>query len=455
MKDFTVREKRKCRRHFYHACSIWSLGNSFAGTIPVFLVLNQFGKLPWGSAAMFAFSGPIVGRICRVIAPLCFGSQTDLRNRTMFLYAMQAVLLAGAFVCVLPAGARFLPENWIVLFFLGAWYLSNVFENLACVTMLAWTGKLFPKQVLGRFYALRERWLILGEVCVMVVSGFCLNAIRELFFQGQFPLEIQRYIYPSFLLAGGLLIGASLIFLRGIPALPKTSPAEMPVSILSRQFLRKPFKPLKDPIFRWAVIYGILFAFCTQMELPTRNRFHDLLLAGDGIYLICLTSAMSILTRGGQLFVTAAAGRWVDRFGTLPVMACSQILTAFALLFYVKAAIFPNIPMLFAAAAVWISYAGLNVGLPKFLVEYSDRGDVSWPAAYGCLSGFSGLAGSFFGKEILEYGEGLPHYYSTVFLCFFVFRLLLCLPLFAAHRTAKKIRLERSASHAEERSSSR
>ncbi len=453
MSRFTALEKKNFRRAFYLSSAVWSLGNAFASGIAVLLLLTHWGGLPWGTASMHAFIAPIVGNLFRIFSPILQKICPNCRSLSVGLYLFQAVCLcSAALIC------WFTRENdaYFVSLFLILWYTSNICENLAHVTLLVWARSLIHRKSLGRFFALRERWRLTGEVCVFFLCGILINSFREICFGREFPAEYLRNIYPGFLFCAGIFSGGCVWFLRKLPnrsAETETGPdptetgernaEELPAvsSGLGRlfcSFFGKLWKPLKDPIFRWVVLYGILFAFFTQAEQPIRSKFQYMVTNRDGLLMLWGVAGQTFVTRGGQILAASFAGKWVDRLGTLRVMGLSQILTAFAYLFYIAAALMPNILFLYGASAVWICYVGLNAALPKFLMDHAGPDKVSRPAVYGFLSGVGGICGAFFGKSIFNRFSGLLDHCILVFTVFLCVRMLLSLPIFIASGIARK-----------------
>lgn len=317
----------------------------------------------------------------------------------------------------------------------------------------------FHRKSLGRFFALRERWRLTGEVCVFFLCGILINSFREIYFGREFPAEYLWHIYPGFLFCAGIFSGGSVWFLRKLPNRSAETDAgpdlketgernaeELPAVSSEKErlfcrFVGKLWSPLKDPVFRWVLLYGILFAFFTQAEQPIRSKFQYTITNRDGLFMLWVVAGLTFMTRGGQILAASFAGKWTDRLGTLRVMGLSQILTAFAYLFYIAAVLMPNILFLYGASAVWIFYVGLNVALPKFLMDHAGPDKVSRPAVYGFLSGVGGICGAFFGKSIFDRFPGLLDHYILVFTVFLCVRLLLSLPIFTASGIARKRQL--------------
>lgn len=456
MSGSTALEKKNFRHAFYLSSAVWSLGNAFASGIAVLLLLTHWGGLPWGTASMHAFIAPIVGNLFRIFSPILQKMCPNCRSLCVGLYLLQAVCLcAAALIC------WFSRENaaYFVCPFLILWYTSNICENLAYVTLLVWVKSLFHRKSLGRFFALRERWRLTGEVCVFFLCGILINSFREIYFGREFPAEYLWHIYPGFLFCAGIFSGGSVWFLRKLPNRSAETDAgpdlketgernaeELPAVSSGKErlfcrFVGKLWSPLKDPVFRWVLLYGILFAFFTQAEQPIRSKFQYTITNRDGLFMLWVVAGLTFVTRGGQILAASFAGKWTDRLGTLRVMGLSQILTAFAYLFYIAAALMPNILFLYGASAVWIFYVGLNVALPKFLMDHAGPDKVSRPAVYGFLSGVGGICGAFFGKSIFDRFPGLLDHYILVFTVFLCVRLLLSLPIFTASGIARKRQL--------------
>ena len=428
----TIRTRHFQRRILYVNTLIWSIGNALTSSI---VLIFMMGALGFASPLVIAsiFAAPFLGRIFQPFLPALLQKFPFRKNLCASLYVAQALVLW------LLLGAHFLPVGvsakfWLML---GFWALANLLEVMAYAVFLSWNRLLFPGRTLGRFYARREAFLILGEVLTIV--GLAIPGTIA-FFSG--TAEIPRLGPPFYLgivACGSLFILGSTVFLLFLPEIRYEIP-ETAGSALRREFQRFT-RPFRERKFWPFLIYGALFSFFLQFEQVSQTTFQKIILGGSVFVPFLGMQAIRVVPRFPQIFLARWVGKLVDRFGTLNVMICSQLLTAIPLLFYAFAR--PGMGwMLYLAAVLWGSYVGLNVALPKFMLEISvPRDDTPWLAAYGLAGSLAGFAAVFLGGWVCREFSGWPNYYVWFFLLAFGWRALLALPLIWAKRKSGQISL--------------
>ena len=109
--------------------------------------------------------------------------------------------------------------------------------------------------------------------------------------------------------------------------------------------------------------------------------------------------SMDGASQGVQSLIMPRCGQALDRWGGVPVLTCSQVLVALALVFFLLAS-----PTqwwwILGAYALWVAYAGINTAMPKLMLSFSPPGEyaaysAAWFAtlelAYGLTIILSGL----------------------------------------------------------------
>lgn len=414
----TIRARHTQRRILYGSTLLWSVGNAMTSSIVVIFVLAALNfHSPMVMAMVFA--APFLGRVFQPFLPALLELFPFRRNLCISLYAAQVL------VFWLMLGSAFLPFDRSVKFWLmlGFWALANLLEIMAYAVFLSWNRLLFPGKTLGRFYSRREVYKLIGEVLMIVLMGIP-KTIEH--YGGNIFIWLPNHFEDGIIACGSLFILGSTFFLWFLPEsryeIPHTAE-----SILVRE-LQRFASPFRERKFWPFLIYSAFFSFFLQFEQVSQTMFQKIILCGAFVPLLGM-QAVRVIPRFPQIFLAPWVGKLVDRFGTLNVMICSQLLTAVPLLFYAFAR--PGMGwMLYFAAVLWGSYVGLNVALPKFMLEISDpRDDTPWLAAYGFAGSLAGFAAVFLGGWICRDFSGLPNYFTTFFLLAFGWRVLLALPL--------------------------
>ena len=186
--------------------------------------------------------------------------------------------------------------------------------------------------------------------------------------------------------------------------------------------------PLVDARFRRLLTYGCcvsVFNGITQLAQFFYVRY------ALGFTLLEYL-ALNIALRLGQSALAPTVGRLADRLGNRPLMLPSQLLVAFALLFYYVAT--PVQPWWIAGAWIlWVAYVGLNVSLPNLMLklapgEHTSPHISAYYAIKGVFFGLSTILGSWlFGvlernTDAITFLPLVSDHYDLLFLVGFVLR---------------------------------
>jgi len=426
----TVSSRHFQRRILYWNVLIWSIGNMLTSSIVVIFMLEVMGFTSPIVIAL-AYATSYLGRIFQPLISILLKGISFRRKLCISLYWVQVLMLW------LMLGADLLPIDkntkfWMMLI---CWAFSNFFESMAYTVFLSWNRLLFSGKILGRFYSRRDLCRVLGE-CITVV---CLAVLAiTTYFHGKTEIpKIDCSFYEGFVFLGSLCILASSFMLWFLPDIRYEIPRG--AGDLQYQEIRRLVRPFSEKKFRPFLYYGAFFSFFIQFEQVSQITFQKLILSGTPLFAFIGVQAVKLLPRIPQLFLARPVGNLVDRYGTLNVMICSQILTAIPLLLYA----FTKQEMgwmLYIAAILWGSYVGLNVALPKFLLEISDsHDDAPWMAAYGSVGNLTGFVAVFLGGFVCNYFKSFPNYFTIFFLFAFCWRVALAFPLMMAKWEKKRM----------------
>jgi MFS family permease len=303
------------------------------------------------------------------------------------------------------------------------WMLYHLAEYFGTVALWSWLGDLAPQRIRGRFLGRRERWLTLGRIAGVLVTGFFTLYWREYVIEQ--PLWIAYGLCAA---AGGAMMLVSMIPLASMPSIPlSTTTGKAPSwpTLLA---------PLRDRRFLRLVTFGCWFSLMNGLTQAAQNISHYNLFHFHLFAILAFQAAMRL----GQGGLSPWIGRLVDRLGNRPVLVVSQVLVATGPLFYFFAATqrVPGDPRWVAVAwLAWIAYAGLNVGLPNLMLKLSPGGNsTSYIAAYfgvtGAIYGVGTVAGGLLFDRLtrtLPWDESSSLHldqFQLLFLVGFVGRLL-------------------------------
>ncbi|MGL6195234.1 MAG: hypothetical protein ACRC2T_10485, partial [Thermoguttaceae bacterium] len=173
--------------------------------------------------------------------------------------------------------------------------------------------------------------------------------------------------------------------------------------------------------FLLLVIFGVWLQVCNGLTQALQCNFEMYVLE-----ITLLTGlAMQTFTRFGQSLLGPVTGRYMDRLGYFPVMFFSLIIVAVGPLFYFfsdKTCWF----WVFGAAAAWIFWIGVNVGISALVLKFAPVGKQEICDQKKINNGISGPDEKNEKQKPNRAGQnmnGIALYYSAVTLSYAVFTL--------------------------------
>jgi hypothetical protein len=388
-------DRHSAMGHAYRNAAIWAVGNGLVSTTLVSYLARQLRAdsvvISWIIAAPY-----IVG-VLRVFAPALASSLGDRKRFCISMYAASGlVLLALPIVCA-PGVLRNTESSLMALIVLWCGY--HLLEYLATVALWTWLGDLVPPRIRGRFIGRRERALTLARIAGLLASG----QIADRWKATHETDSTTHWI--GYAIAAAL--GATMLIAAVVPL------ARMPnVRLITAKYpalrgnLWSPFAPLFDRRYRAFMVFGCWFSFTNGLAQAPQFLFQESVLA------LSITSVLTMQTvmRLGQSAVSPALGRIADRGHGVPMMMASEFIVALSTLFFYVAA--RGSTWWFAGTYLaWIAYAGLNVGLPRLMLNLAPSGDgkdsrggpnASHVAAYLAATGVVFALGSLLGGHLFK-----------------------------------------------------
>jgi MFS family permease len=427
-RPLSAAERRWGMRLSYFNAGLWSLGNGLTSTSLVVYLGLEFGAR--GIATSLILAAPQLVGLLRLATPAFFA---PLGGRKAF--CARCYWLSGAALFVLPliSAPGVLPDKNVSLAALIVlWTVYHVLEYLGTVALWAWLGDLAPRPIRGRFIGRRERWLLVGRILGMAMSGLFAYAWTAAHVRGEWWIG---YALPAAAGAGFMML--AVLPLRAMPAAddrPRRSKrrgASMEEGAVSSrppagivELVGHLRRMLEDGPFVMLIIYGCWFSFVNGLTNASMHIYFAQVLGFSLLWRLGFEAGL----RGGQSALSPTVGRLADLVGNRPVMIVAQLLVAAGPLFYFVAT--PGQPWWVAGAWIlWIAYVGLNVGLPNLMLKLAPEGNsAGYVAAYFAVSGAcfaastlaGGLAHDVLAGEVFQFHWGLVSfrldYFAWIFL---------------------------------------
>jgi MFS family permease len=363
--------------------ALWAVGNGLVSTLLVIYLAADLGAE--GLAISLILAAPRLAGVLRLCVPALIASWQSRKAVCLIAYAASAIVLfAVPSVAALEATAA---DSIAVAVLVGAWCLYHLAEYVGTVALWSWLGDITPRPVRGRLLGHRERWLVIGRLGGLAASASLALAWRWFLPQG--PRWLPLALSASF--------GASMMLLAIIPLANMPAVRHAPSAVPQAPW-RTLWRVFFDPAYRRLLVFSCWFSLVNGLTAAAQELYPIRVLGFGYPLRLLLQSAM----RMGQLTIAPWMGRLVDRWGNRPVMIISQLITATGPLFFLAAT--PDRPWLVAGAfAVWIAYAGLNVGLDNIKLKLaSEENNAPYIAAFHAISDLANALTIIVGGMLLE-----------------------------------------------------
>lgn len=384
-----IYRRRAARDAFCRNAFLWGVGNSFVNSTFVIyfltaLVPNASDSAALGTAIAWTVAAPRLVGLLRLLTPAAIG-WIGGRKRL----CVSCALFAPTLLLALPAGAPFFEYLAtsrdgglnVAFFLIGAiWAIHHLAEYVGTTALWSWMGDVVTPASRLRFFARRERRLLLGKLVGLLGVGVFTYLQRSSYFSSElFAADAWRIALPSL---GVVFLIASVFPLFRSPEICVERASNTSVFNL----LRQTAAPFRSPSFLAVVLFGValqaILGFTQAPQYYFRTSAFELTLFAS------LTT--TAVVNAGQWSTTSFAARFVARWE--PPTACFIALSVVALGFLAYAFAPTNAWFLaFVAALFWIAWVGVNIALNN---EITRRSEPSQRSAFVAFY-FAATAASF------------------------------------------------------------
>ncbi|MCA9247162.1 MAG: MFS transporter [Planctomycetales bacterium] len=374
--------RRKAIRLAYWNGGLWAVGNGLTSTMLIIYLAQELGALGLAVGAIVA--APRLLGLARLGAPALLARIASRRAFCVWFYALSNLLLLLLPVCSAPGVLGSPTASLAALVLLWSGY--HLLEFFATIALWSWFHDLVPRQVRGRFFGQRERFLTVGRIAGMLASGAFAYVWRA-----SMPGAPRWLAYA--IPAGA---GALVMLLAVAPLAHMADPKSADANAAGRASLGP---ALRNAALWRLVAFGIVFSFVNGTTQAPQAIYAYRVLEFSLLAMMLFRSVMF----AGQSLIGPRVGWLADRFGNRPVMVVSQVLIALGPLFHLLSTPERRWPLAVAYVA-WIAYAGINVGLPAMLLKLGDRREASPRVSiYFAVTGLAYGCGTLLGGALFDW----------------------------------------------------
>lgn len=383
--DAPIFLRRVARDAFCRNAFLWGVGNSFVNSTFVIyfltaLVPNASDSAALGTAIAWTVAAPRLIGLLRLLTPVAIG-WVGGRKRL----CVGCLLLAPSLLLALPLGAPFFERLAtsrdgglnVAFFLIGAiWAIHHLAEYVGSTALWSWMGDVLTPASRLRFFARRERRLLLGKLVGLLGVGVFTYLQRS---SELFAADSWRIALPS--LGVGFLIASVFPLFRASEIC-----VERPSNASVFNTLRQTAAPFRSPSFLALVLFGValqaILGFTQAPQYYFRTSAFELTLFAS------LTT--TAVVNAGQWSTASFAARFVARWQAPTACFIALSSVAFGFLAYAFA---PTSAwfLAFVAAIFWIAWVGVNIALNN---EITRRSEPSRRSAFVAFY-FAATAASF------------------------------------------------------------
>ncbi len=367
-----------------NAC-FWGVGNGLISTsLVVFLIRDICAvnkAVPVGTVIAWIVAAPRIAGLLRLAVPGMIERFGSRKWFSLLGFAISPLILLG-----LPLGMPRLvhhaPLETTLGFLVVIWCVYHLIEYFGTISLWAMIGDLVPYENRGRFLGTRESVMILGQTL-----GFLATGLYAYFVIDTLPKTVPKwegYLLPT-------NFGIVCLLLAVIPLLRVP---EIPWKKATGGLL----EPLRNRRFVIFVLFGMYLQMSGGLSQAVQNTYQIYVLQIS----LLISLAAQTLTRIGQSAIAPVNGRGIDRFGFFPIMCGSLVIVSCGSLCYFFAE--PSTWwLIYVAAATWIFWVGVNVGISTLVLNLSPpENKASGIAIFYTASTFSFAISTLFGGYLSD-----------------------------------------------------
>ncbi|MGD0655504.1 MAG: MFS transporter [Thermoguttaceae bacterium] len=384
-----ISQRRWAWKMAYWNAALWAIGNGLTSTTLVIFLALELGAKNLGLGIGLVLAMPQMLGLLRLSAPVLIGRIADRKTFCLGTFLCSGLLLFCLPLAAAPSMLRSAGMSLAALVIL--WTLHHLMQYLGTIALFSWLADVAPLRIRGRFFGFRQRWLVAGEAIGALACG--------LFSYWWMENHAESLRWIGYAIPAGL--GAWFMIAAIVPLwmMPKAEKVVHKRPAIDWKSLARPFT---DSRFLRLLLFGCWFSFSTGLTQTMQTTFPAQVLHVALLTMLAVQTAMRL----GQLSISPALGRMIDRVGNKAVMLFCLVLTVQGPLFYFFST--PQEPWWFVGAWImWIAYAGLNIGLPNLMLKLAP-GQTNTPyiAAYFTVTGLCYAANTILGGWLFDrYGN--------------------------------------------------
>jgi MFS family permease len=368
--DAPIFLRRAARDAFCRNAFLWGVGISFVNSTFVIyfltaLVPNASDSAALGTAIAWTVAAPRLIGLLRLLTPAAI-AWVGGRKRL----CVSCALLAPTLLLALPFGAPFFERLAasragglnVAFFLIGAiWAIHHLAEYVSTTALWSWMGDVVTPASRLRFFARRERRLLLGKIVGLLGVGVFTYLQRSPRFASELlAADAWRVALPS--LGVVFLIASVFPLFRAPEICVERSPNAKIFNIL-----RETLAPLRAPSFLTLVLFGValqaVLGFTQAPQYYFRTSAFELSLFAS----LTTTAIVNV----GQWSSTSYAARFVARWQAPTACFLALSVVAFGFLAYAFAPTNAWI-LAFVAALFWIAWVVVNIALNNEITKRSE-----------------------------------------------------------------------------------
>ncbi len=280
---------------------------------------------------------------------------------------------------------------WIFVLFLG---VSSIFASLSGVAWMSWMADLVPREMRGRFFALRNMWAQAVGMILAVLGGKFMDEWRGRF-AGNELLESYGF---SILFGMGVIFGlASIVLISRIQEPQRSQKVEA-------SFLHQLKRPFLDPVFKKFMRFSVVWGFCVAVSGPF-----------FGVYMIktlgvpfSTISIFGLLSGITNIVGTRFWARFIDTIGSKPILIICGMAAALVPVLWIFAAPGQYAILFIIHILSGLCWSGIGLASGAMMMNIAPaKSNSVYFAVFAAVTGLSGAVAPIVGGVMGELFQGL------------------------------------------------
>lgn len=326
---------------------------------------------------------PVLASVIQFFSPLLLEKLNRRKPIVTIFNALHRVML------VLLVFVPILPVPVVIRLYItgGLYLLSNLMVNMVNPATTTLMISLVPQKMRGRYFSIRERYLIFISSVVNVVIGGILD-----------KFELQGKTYEGYIV---MFVVTFIAMVMNLVAYIKMKEPPLPPNNHKISFNQLFTKPLKEKRFRKIIILFFLWG----LSLNFSNPFFSVYMVSQLKLSYTFITVCGLLNSICYVITVSIWGRIADKKSftyTAMVSIALLGLTHVAWFFAANGGFFTYMIVILLHVSGGVSWAGINISLYNIPYEYTpEEGRTVYLGFNAALSGLIGFISSMFASYMV------------------------------------------------------